>query len=482
MVSETIDYEGLRRLGYDAPIFVTNFIGNKFDERTKDTSTLIPIINPFNGKVLGYLPDSSVEEVNAAVETSLSTQESWAALSRKERSAWLNKIADHISSPKWFEKLAMAESLDSGKTISFCKTVDIPRAVHNFRYFSQLLTGWHPDSAILGDDPKALHYPHRKPIGVAVDMVANMVAPCLAAGCVCVCKPSEVTSLTAYFLAKIVEEVGLPSGVLNVVFGTGSKAGQALVSHPRVPAISFTGGTETGKKIASTCAPMFKKLSLELGGKNPSIIMADCDLDLAVATSARAAFNNQGQICLCMSRIYVHLSIYDQFVEKLVKFTLANFKVGHPQDPVTTVGSLSSSSHLAKVISYVELAKKEGGKIECGGRNPFDKENGGEPSSLTSGAYLEPTIITGLDPYSSRVIKEEIFGPVVTVNSFEDVKEAIELANATSYGLAACVFGKDGQRARKVSQSLRAGMVWVNCWMVRDTNTPFGGLNITLVD
>lgn len=479
MSSKNIDYEGLKKLDLDAPIFVTNFVNNEFSEPSKDISGLIPITNPSNGKILGYLPDSSSEDVATAVESSMAAQNAWASLPRKERSAWLHKIADRIASPAWFEKLAMAESLDSGKTIKFCRTVDITRAEHNFRYFARLITVWYTDAAIVTDDPSALHYPHRKPVGVSglispwnlpLYLLTWKVAPCLASGCVCICKPSEVTSLTAFFLAKIIKEVGLPTGVFNVVFGTGYKAGQALVSHPHVPAISFTGGTETGKKIASTCAPMFKKVSLELGGKNPSIILADCDIDSAVSTSARAAFNNQGQICLCMSRIYVHESIYDEFVQKLVKFTQENFKAGHPQDPNTTIGSLSSANHLEKVKSYVDLAKKEGGKIECGGKFPPVDE------SLSSGAFLEPTIITGLDPNTSRVAKEEIFGPVVTINKFQEVEEVISLANNTNYGLAACVFGKDGQTTRKVAQSLRAGVVWVNCWMVRDTNTPFGGL------
>ncbi|KAI9292760.1 2-hydroxymuconic semialdehyde dehydrogenase [Neoconidiobolus thromboides FSU 785] len=435
---------------------------------------MLDIINPGNKLSLGSISRGGEKEIELAVKSSKKALAGWGNTDRSVRSNYMRRIADLIESEKWFEKLVIAESLNSGKTYSFCKKVDIPRAVHNFRYYADLLTSWNPDQIVQNHGSKAaLHYSIRKPAGIAglispwnlpLYLLTWKIAPCIAAGSVCICKPSEITSLTAYYLCQIIKEAGLPKGVVNIVFGLGSEAGDALIKHPSVRLISFTGGTETGKKVAIGCAPLFKKVSLELGGKNPSIILKHCDLNLAIETSAAAAFSNQGQICLCMSRVYVEASIYEQFVTGLVEYTKKNYKVNIPWDSDTVVGAMSSKQHFEKVLSYISLAKQEGGKIVCGG-NSVDELNG---------YYIEPTIITDLSP-NSRVVKEEIFGPVVAIIPYNHVNEAIQMANDTNYGLAACVFGNDIRLTRKVAQSIEAGLVWVNCWLVRDTFTPFGG-------
>jgi aminomuconate-semialdehyde/2-hydroxymuconate-6-semialdehyde dehydrogenase len=392
----------------------------------------------------------------------------WAATPVAERSRLLLKLADAIEGN--LDELARLESIDNGKTLSLARRLDIPRAVANFRFFATAIL--HDASEAHVTDNTALNYTLRQPLGVVglispwnlpLYLLSWKIAPAIAAGNTCVAKPSELTPLTANRLAELSLEAGIPPGVINIVHGLGVKAGRALTCHEEVAAISFTGGTVTGAGVAANAAPRFKKLSLELGGKNPNLIFADADLDEAVATSVRSSFWNQGEICLCGSRIFVERSIHDAFVERFATAT-RNLRVGDPLDASTDLGALISAEHLLKVMRYIELAKEEGGTIVTGGHQ-VDRQ----------GYFVEPTVITGLGT-DCRVLQEEIFGPVVTVTPFDDEAEAIRFANSTSYGLSATVWTRDLQRAHRVAAALDSGTVWINCWLLRDLRVPFGGM------
>ena len=353
--------------------------------------------------------------------------------------------------------------------------MDIPRASANMRFYATAAMNVSSESHFT--EGEAINYTLRTPIGVVgcispwnlpLYLFTWKIAPALAAGCTVVAKPSELTPMTAFLFSKLCIEAGLPSGVLNIVHGLGNKVGQAIVEHPTITAISFTGGTITGKTIAATAAPMFKKLSLELGGKNPSIIFADCDFEKAVATSIRSSFSNQGEICLCGSRILVEQSLYDRFVNEFVKQTKA-LTVGDPREEKTNMGALVSEAHMNKVLSYIQLAKQEGGTILTGGN--LLKVSG----RCEQGYFVEPTVITGLNQ-QCRTNQEEIFGPVVTIMPFDSEKEAISLANSTVYGLAATIWTENLTRAHRVAHEVKSGIIWINCWMLRDLRTPFGGM------
>ncbi|MFM7730784.1 MAG: aldehyde dehydrogenase, partial [Flavobacteriales bacterium] len=376
---------------------------------------------------------------------------------------------------KNLESFAKAESVDNGKPISLARQMDIPRSVANLKFFATAILHWNSEAHIT--DHQALNYTLRKPIGVVgcispwnlpLYLFTWKIAPAMATGNCVVAKPSEITPMTAYLLTKTCEEIGFPAGVLNVVHGTGSLAGSALVEHPGIKAISFTGGTATGAHIARVAAPMFKKLSLELGGKNPNIIFADADLEKALKTTLRSSFANQGQICLCGSRILIHSSIYEEFKRQLVEKT-QSMSVGDPLSEETKTGAVVSEAHMKKVLAYIELAQEEGGVVLCGGDRV--KLEG----RCADGYFIAPTIIEGLGPHC-RTNQEEIFGPVVTLQSFESDEEAIELANATPYGLAASIWTKDLNRAHQLSSRMDSGIVWVNTWLMRDLRTPFGGV------
>ena len=272
--------------------------------------------------------------------------------------------------------------------------------------------------------------------------------------------------MTAYLLGKICTEAGLPKGVLNIVHGLGTTTGQAIVEHPNIKAISFTGGTSTGAHIARVAAPMFKKLSLELGGKNPNIIFADCDYDKMLEATVRSSFANQGQICLCGSRIFVEASIYEKFKKDFVQ-KVKQLKVGHPLDASTNIGALVSKPHLQKVEAYIKIAEDEGGKILCGGLEVTVE-------GFENGYYLQPTIIE-VQNNSCRINQEEVFGPVVTIMPFTTDKEALRLSNDVKYGLSATLWTNNLNRTMQFSQKLQTGIVWVNTWMLRDLRTPFGG-------
>ena len=432
----------------------------------------LDVIDPSTGEIYGQLPNSNREDVQQAYEAAQKAFPEWSKTSVEKRSTILAKIADLIEDN--LEVLAKAESMDNGKPLSLAKTVDIPRAATNFRFFSQAITQFCSESheQIAA---KSINFTLRQPIGVVgcispwnlpLYLFTWKIAPALAAGNCVLAKPSEVTPYTAFLLAELCSKAGLPKGVLNIVNGLGSSTGQAIVEHPNIKAISFTGGTKTGAHIARTAAPLFKKLSLELGGKNPNIIFADCDYDKMLTTTVKSAFANQGQICLCGSRIFVEASMYEQFKTDFVK-KVKQLKVGLPSKKDSDLGALVSEDHLEKVLSYVEKAKQEKMNILYGGEK-LTIENG------KNGYYMQPTIIE-VSSNDCILNQEEIFGPIVTLMPFENDKEALALANTTSYGLSATVWTNNLKRSLHFSEHLETGIVWVNSWMQRDLRTPFGG-------
>jgi aminomuconate-semialdehyde/2-hydroxymuconate-6-semialdehyde dehydrogenase len=430
-------------------------------------------INPAEGKVYSLIPDSDERDVKNAVIAAQAAFPEWSAMPVEKRSAILSKIADLINRDR--DKLALAESTDNGKAVSLAQSLDIPRAAANIHFYATAALHFATEAHITGTE--AINYTTRTPVGVVgcispwnlpLYLFTWKIAPALAAGCTVVAKPSELTPMTAYLFSLLCKEAGLPKGVLNIVHGLGPKAGQAIIEHPDVTAISFTGGTVTGKKIAATAGPMLKKLSLELGGKNPNIIFADCDFELTLDTSVKASFTNQGEICLCGSRIFVERSLYDRFTEEFVKRVKA-LPVGDPLEKSTKVGALVSEGHMKKVLSYIELAQQEGGKILTGGKRVTVS------GRCSKGYFVEPTVIAGLD-HKCRTNQEEIFGPVVTIMPFDTEEEVIGYANSTTYGLAATIFTENLKRAHRVSAQIKSGIIWVNCWLFRDLRTPFGGM------
>src|SRR5215212_6110582 len=445
---------------------LANFINGRFV--APDAEDYLDDVNPATEEVIARIPDSDRRDVDAAVAAAAAAFPSWSRTPAAERSRLLLRLADLIEGD--LDRLACVESLDNGKPISLARRLDIPRAVANFRFFATAIL--HESTEAHATDASALNYTLRQPLGVAglispwnlpLYLLSWKIAPAIASGNTCVAKPSELTPLTANHLAELSLAAGIPPGVINIVHGSGAKAGAALAAHPDVPMISFTGGTVTGAKVAAAAAPMFKKLSLELGGKNPNLIFADADLDAAIATSIRSSFWNQGEICLCGSRIFVERSIYGEFVERFAD-AARQLRVGDPSDDATDVGALISAAHLEKVLGYIELARQEGGTIVAGGRR-VDRR----------GFFVEPTVITGLG-CDCRVLQEEIFGPVVTVTPFGDEAEAIRFANSTRYGLSASLWTSDLSRAHRVAAAIESGTVWINCWLLRDLRVPFGGM------
>jgi len=452
------------------PRSVRNFVGGAFVDPVADE--WIDDLAPATGELIARIPASGAADVDAAVAAGRAALAgAWGRTSVAERADRLDAIADVLE--RRAEEIVAIESLDAGKPSALARRLDVPRAIANFRFFAGAVR--HDETGFFGSE-KALNYTLRRPLGVVavitpwnlpLYLLSWKVAPALAMGNAVVAKPSELTPLTADLLAHVVAEVGLPAGAFNVVHGLGPAAGQALVEHPDVAAVSFTGGTATGKRVAATAAPAFKKLSLELGGKNPTIVFADADPQAAIDGACRAAFTNQGEICLCGSRIFVERSAYAEFVDGFVKRARA-LKIGDPAAADTEVGALISQAHRAKVEGYVALAKQEGGEVVCGGARPS------LPSPLDGGAFLEPTVITGLSP-TCRTATEEIFGPVVTVHPFDSEDEAVALANGVRYGLSASVWTRDLSRGHRVAAALDTGIVWVNTWLLRDLRTAFGG-------
>ena len=428
--------------------------------------------SPVDGQVFSLVPDSDKQDVEKAVEAAKKAFPFWSGLSKKERHDHLMRLADGIQAR--FDEMVEAESKDNGKPEWLAKQVDIPRASENLRFFAT--ASLHFASQMHDMDGKAINYTLREPIGVVgcispwnlpIYLFTWKIAPALAAGNTVVAKPSEVTPYTAYLLSEVCQEVGFPKGVLNIVHGYGHKVGAAITSHPDTPVISFTGGTVTGAKIAETAAPMFKKLSLELGGKNPNIIFADADFEDALEMALKASFRNQGQICLCGSRLFVEEPIYEKFKAAFVKRT-QELKVGNPKGD-NDLGAVVSKDHMNSILSKIELAKEEGGKVLCGGNRLILE------GELNEGYYIEPTIIEGLK-HMCRTNQEEIFGPVVSIMPFKNEEDVIEMANSTRYGLAASIFTKDISKGHRVAAKIDSGIIWINTWMMRDLRIPFGGM------
>ena len=453
------------------PYHLENFIGGNFIGPL--SGNFIDNINPATAAVYGQIPDSNSKDIDIAVKAAKKAFPAWSVLPAEKRFLILNKIAELIDENS--AELALAETNDNGKPLWLSNLVDIPRASANFRFFATGIMHFANESHSMED--KAVNYTLRQPIGIVgcispwnlpLYLFTWKIAPALAAGNCVIAKPSEVTPVTAFLLGKICKNAGLPDGVLNIVHGVGQHCGEAIVKHPDIKAISFTGSTRAGERIASIAAPMFKKLSLELGGKNPNIIFADCDWDKMMQTTVRSSFSNQGQICLCGSRILIEESVYEKFKTDFIK-KVKQLSVGDPLDEKSKQGAIVSKVHFDKVMSYIKLAKEEGGKILCGG-NAVKLEGRCE-----NGYFIEPTVIEGLGP-NCKTNMEEIFGPVVTLQSFKTEEEALQLANYSTYGLAATIWTQDIGKANHVAAKVQSGIIWVNCWLVRDLRTPFGGM------
>lgn len=450
---------------------LANFINGQFSD--PNSGNYLNVFEPATGQVYAKVPDSNEHDINTAIEAAEKAFYDWSVTSSEERSGFLHKIADGIETR--LDELAEYESRDTGKPLSLAKTVDIPRAVTNFRFFANLVLK-HETEEIL-DGEGSVNRIIRQPLGIVgcispwnlpLYLFTWKIAPAIAAGNCVIGKPSELTPYTAFKLGEICQEAELPDGVLNIVQGTGMNAGSAIVAHPKIKAVSFTGGTKTGEAISREAAPQFKKLSLELGGKNPNIIFADCDFDSMLETTIRSSFSNQGEICLCGSRIFVEETIYDTFRDAFVERT-QSLNVGDPNDEKTDMGALISKGHLEKVTGYIDLAKEEGGTILIGG------ENADVNGRCNDGYFVEPTVIDGLSA-DCRTNQEEIFGPVVSLIPFSSEDEVIAMANSTQYGLSATIWTENTTKADRVAGKLDSGVVWVNCWMVRDLRTPFGGM------
>jgi len=450
---------------------VENYIGGQLVAPA--SGEYLDNFDPSLGQVYSQIADSDDRDVHRAVEAAKAAFPSWSQTSPEARHDMLIRLAGLIE--RDLESLALAESIDNGKPVSLARAIDIPRAVSNFKFYAT--AAMHAATEAHETIGQAINYTLRHPLGVVgcispwnlpLYLFTWKIAPALAAGCTVVAKPSEVTPMTAYLLSNLCLEAGLPAGVLNIVHGTGPKVGSAIVAHKYVKAISFTGGTKTGEEIARTAAPMFKKLSLELGGKNPNIIFADCNYEEMLATTIRSSFSNQGEICLCGSRIFVERPMYEQFKSDFVA-RVAALKVGDPLEPKTDVGAIVSRPHFEKIMSYIDLARAEGGTVLTGGKQV------NLDGRCADGWFIEPTVIEGLS-HECRTNQEEIFGPVATIMPFDTEEEVLSYANSVRYGLSATVWTENLSRAHRLAAKLESGIVWINCWLLRDLRTPFGGV------
>jgi len=452
-------------------IKIQNYIGGELIDPV--SKQFLPNANPALGEVYSQVPDSDERDVEIAVQAAQKAFVQWSATPAQERCNIMMRIAELIEVR--LDQFIKTEVNDSGKTISLASTLDIPRAAQNFKFYATAAVQFASEANIM--ESGTVNYTLRQPLGVVgcispwnlpLYLFTWKIVPALAAGNCVIGKPSEVTPMTAFELSKVCMEAGLPAGVLNVIHGLGPKAGMSMVKHPAVKAISFTGSTRAGREIAATAAPMFKKLSLELGGKNPNIIFSDCDFEKMIQTTLKSSFDNQGEICLCGSRIIIEKSIYEKFKERFIAET-KKLNVGDPLEKETNVGAIVSKQHFDKINYHIQLAKDEGGKILTGGN--VTKMKG----RCENGWFIEPTVIEGL-PWNCRTNQEEIFGPVVTLLPFETEEEAIQLANSTDYGLSASIWTQNLSRAHRVASQVQSGIIWINCWLLRDLRTPFGGM------
>ncbi|MEO0777694.1 MAG: aldehyde dehydrogenase [Bacteroidota bacterium] len=450
---------------------ITNYINGQLV--APRAGRYLDVYDPSRGRVYARAPDSDAEDLERAIRAAQDAFPDWSNRSVQERHRVLVRVADLLEARR--EELALAESLDSGKPLALARRVDIPRASQNFRFFATSILHFHTEAHEM--DHRAINYTLRHPLGVVacispwnlpLYLLTWKIAPALAAGNTVVAKPSEITPMTASLLAGICREAGLPPGVLNILHGHGHRIGAALVAHPRIKAISFTGSTRTGAEIARVAAPHFKKLSLELGGKNPNIIFADCQYERTLDTTLRSSFTNQGQICLCGSRIFVERPLYERFRDDLVA-RARKLAIGDPRAAQNQLGAVVSRAHLEKILSHFELAQEEGGRVLCGGKRV---RVGGE---FAEGYFLPPTVIEGLSP-QCRTNQEEIFGPVVSIIPFDTEAEVLHYANDISYGLSATLWTENLSRAHRMARVLEAGIVWINTWLLRDLRTPFGGM------
>lgn len=451
---------------------IANFINGQY--QAPQALRYLDNVEPATGMVYGKIPDSDHSDVELAVAAARKALPAWQTMPLEERADILSAIAQEIENR--IDELAIAEATDNGKPVALAREVDIPRAASNFKFFAHACSQFASESHAMAGT--AINYTLRQPIGIVgcispwnlpLYLFTWKIAPALAAGNCVIAKPSEVTPKTAALLGEICQKVGLPNGVLNILHGKGANVGQAICQHQDVKAISFTGGTATGAAIASLLAPTFKKLSLELGGKNPALIFADCDFDKTVNEVFRASFANQGQICLCASRLYIERPIYEKFKQALV----AKAKALIPSDPLQSeskMGALVSKTHLEKVLAYIELAKTQGGQVLAGG------EQVQLSGRCQQGYFLQPTVIENLDNQAT-CNQEEIFGPMITIQAFDTDEEALTLANDSDYGLAATIWTNNLPRAHQLAEQVNTGIVWVNCWLLRDLRTPFGGMN-----
>lgn len=453
------------------PYHLENYIGGNFIGPL--SGEFIDNINPATGEVYGQIPNSNEKDVEVAVNAAKDAFPGWRITPADKRFSILNRIADLINEN--LDILAEAETTDNGKPLWLSKKVDIPRASANFRFFATGIMHFANESHSMED--RAVNYTLRQPLGVVacispwnlpLYLFTWKIAPALAAGNCVIAKPSEVTPVTAFLLAHICKEAGLPDGVLNILHGTGPSCGEAIVKHPDIKAISFTGSTRAGAQIASIAAPMFKKLSLEMGGKNPNIIFADCDWEKMMKTTVQSSFSNQGQICLCGSRILIERSVYEKFKQEFIE-KAKTLTVGDPLDAKTKQGAVVSKMHFDKILGCIETAKQEGGKILSGGNAVKGV------GRCEKGFFIEPTVIEGLGA-ACKTNLEEIFGPVVTLQPFDTEVEALQLANAGSYGLSATIWTQDISKANRVAAKVESGIIWINCWLLRDLRTPFGGM------